>query len=66
MSSSVALPDRLLTRADVADLLGVSPDTVKFWRRHGRGPHGFLVGRHLRFHPDDVAEWIETQKDAAA
>lgn len=44
-----------------------SVETVCQWRRKRIGPRGFRVGRHLRFDPDDVRTWVESQlKEAAA
>jgi excisionase family DNA binding protein len=38
-----------LTRADVARLLGVSPNTVTRWAREGRLPCQLTLGGHHRF-----------------
>jgi len=38
-----------LTRADVARLLGVSPNTVTRWAREGRLPSQVTLGGHHRF-----------------
>jgi excisionase family DNA binding protein len=43
---------RYLTRADVARLLGVSPNTVSRWAREGKLPCQMTLGGHRRF---DVA-----------
>ncbi|MFD6322110.1 helix-turn-helix domain-containing protein [Streptomyces sp. NPDC058442] len=61
-----ALPDRYLTPVDLADLLGVPVETVYQWRRKQTGPRGFRVGRHLRFDPEDVRVWVESQMEGAA
>jgi len=39
----------LLTRAEVARLLGVSPNTVTRWAREGRLPSQVTLGGHHRF-----------------
>ncbi len=39
--------DRLLTDREVADMAGVSPNTVKYWRQTGTLPF-VKVGRHPR------------------
>ncbi|MET8457751.1 MULTISPECIES: helix-turn-helix domain-containing protein [Streptomyces] len=61
-----SLPDRYLTPLDLADLLGIPVETVYQWRRKQTGPRGFRVGRHLRFDPEDVRVWVETQMERAA
>ncbi|MBQ0986208.1 helix-turn-helix domain-containing protein [Streptomyces sp. WAC 00631] len=60
------LPTRYLTPIDLADLLGVPVETVYQWRRKRTGPRGFRVGRHLRFDPEDVRAWVESQMEGAA
>ncbi|MEU6318227.1 helix-turn-helix domain-containing protein [Streptomyces sp. NPDC047009] len=61
------LPARFLTPVDVADLLGVPLETVYQWRRKRIGPHGFRVGRHLRYDPEDVRAWVASlMEDEAA
>jgi excisionase family DNA binding protein len=41
--------DEYLTRADVARLLGVSPNTVSRWAREGRLTCQLTLGGHRRF-----------------
>lgn len=47
---------KLLTTAEVADLLGVKPDTIESWRVRGTGPSlpWVKVGRAVRYRPTDV------------
>ncbi|MGA5220161.1 helix-turn-helix domain-containing protein [Streptomyces cinereoruber] len=58
-----ALPDRYLTPTDLADLLGVPLETIYQWRRKRTGPHGFRVGVHLRYDPEDVRAWVGSLMD---
>jgi excisionase family DNA binding protein len=60
------LPERYLTPADLADLLGVPIETVYQWRRKRTGPRGFRVGRHLRYDPNDVRAWVGSLMEGAA
>ncbi|MFE4517863.1 helix-turn-helix domain-containing protein [Kitasatospora sp. NPDC056783] len=62
----VALPTRFLTPEDIAAMFGVPLETVYQWRRKRTGPPAFRVGRHLRYHPDAVAQWITDQTQQAA
>jgi excisionase family DNA binding protein len=50
---------QLLTARYLAELLQVPAKTIYAWRYKGQGPPGVLVGRHLRFRPEDVAAWLE-------
>ncbi|MEU1298951.1 helix-turn-helix transcriptional regulator [Streptomyces shenzhenensis] len=62
-----ALPTRFLTPDDLVEMFELpSVETVYQWRRKRTGPRGFRVGRHLRFDPDDVRAWVESQLKGAA
>ncbi|MFD5588286.1 helix-turn-helix transcriptional regulator [Streptomyces sp. NPDC127063] len=62
-----ALPTRFLTPDDLVEMFELpSVETVYQWRRKRTGPRGFRVGRHLRFDPDDVRAWVESQIKGAA
>ena len=52
---------QLLTVQELAELLQVPDKTIYSWRYRGEGPRGVTVGRHLRYRPQDVAAWLETQ-----
>ena len=54
--------ERLWTAADVAAYLGVPIKTVYAWRRRGRGPKGFRIGKHLRWRVATVFEWSLDQE----
>ncbi|MFJ2868479.1 helix-turn-helix domain-containing protein [Kitasatospora sp. NPDC087314] len=60
------LPINYLEPEDVAALFKVPLETVYQWRRKRTGPPGFRVGRHLRYHPDAVAQWVADQSREAA
>ncbi|MEV8308971.1 helix-turn-helix domain-containing protein [Streptomyces flavidovirens] len=61
------LPDRYLTPEDLASLLSVPIETVYGWRKKRTGPTGFRVGKHVRYDPGAVRDWIseQTTRDAA-
>jgi excisionase family DNA binding protein len=48
----------LLTARAVADLLGVSAETVLRWTRRGELPAIRLPGGAVRFREDDLDEWL--------
>lgn len=59
---------RLMTREEVADTLGVHPNTIDHWRRQGRFPQPvrFPGGRTIRWRPGDVERWVADQLGAEA
>jgi hypothetical protein len=40
-------------------LLGIPVQTVYQWRCQRTGPVGFRVGKHVRYDPRAVQEWID-------
>lgn len=54
--------DKLLTTIEVATLLGVAPETVRFWRHNGTGPPARKVGRFVRYRVADVEAWIDGRR----
>ena len=50
---------RLLTAREVADLLGVSAETVLRWTRRGELPAIRLPGGAIRFRQDELDGWLE-------
>jgi excisionase family DNA binding protein len=53
--------DRLLTAAEVADLLSVPESWIRRETRAGRLPH-VKLGRYKRYDWLAVAAWLETQR----
>ncbi len=41
--------ERLMTIADLSEMLGVPIDTLYGWRHRGEGPRGYSIGRHVRY-----------------
>jgi predicted DNA-binding transcriptional regulator AlpA len=51
--------ERLLTRADLAVILGLKPITVRCMERQGRLPKGIRLGhRTLRWRAADIEAWL--------
>jgi excisionase family DNA binding protein len=48
----------LMTVEEVADYLRVPVATLYRWRHQGTGPSAFRVGRHLRYDPAAVRQWL--------
>lgn len=53
---------RLLTTAQVAEMLNVPHTTLRAWRHKGEGPKSFALGkRAVRYVESDVTGWIDEQ-----
>lgn len=50
--------DGFFTERWLADFLCVPLPTMKAWRRAGRGPRFFRVGRGVRYLHTDVEAWL--------
>ena len=49
------------TEAQTAEVLGISPATLRTWRCLGRGPRFIKVGRSVRYREDLVHGWASKQ-----
>ncbi len=67
--TTVSLPEGtdadLLTLAEVAAVVRVPINTLRWWRQQGTGPRFFKIGRHLVTTIGELREWIEDQKRGA-
>jgi predicted DNA-binding transcriptional regulator AlpA len=52
---------RLMTRAEVAQLLALPEKTLVNWRYQGFGPPSFRVGKAVRYRRDEVERWLDEQ-----
>jgi hypothetical protein len=68
--STVSIPDGtdgdFLTLSEVAVILKVPVNTLRWWRQRGDGPASFKIGRHLVTTIGDLRSWIEDQKRGAS
>ncbi|MGV0646477.1 helix-turn-helix domain-containing protein [Mycolicibacterium sp. XJ2546] len=55
-----------VTQAEAADLLGLSPSTLRYWWYQGTGPKGFRVGRRVNYRREDVDAWLKHQVDTTS
>ena len=53
--------DRLLTIAEVSEMLRGPIATLRWWRHIGEGPRSFKIGRTVFYRESDVLAWIELQ-----
>lgn len=55
----------LLTARELADVLGVVPETVLRWKRRGDLPAVHLPGGAVRFRRDEFDAWLERRATGA-
>lgn len=58
-------PEKLWSLKEVSEFLQIPESTILTWRVDGKGPHGYRVGRYLRFRQSDVEVWLDAQADPA-
>lgn len=54
-----------MTRQQVAEYLGVNPQTIDDWRRDEGFPY-VRVGRTVRFHRETLDTWLRARMDGTA
>lgn len=52
--------DRLWGIKEVAAYLDVPVATLYQWRSHGYGPPGRRMGKHIRYLPEQVRDWVKS------
>lgn len=55
-----------LAPEELAQILHIPLNTVYSWRRNGKGPVGYKLGRHVRYAPSDVIAYLDTTRDDRA
>jgi len=50
--------EKLLTQAEVAEILGISEGTLERWRIYGKGPICIKVGGAARYSPSALSAYI--------
>jgi predicted DNA-binding transcriptional regulator AlpA len=58
------MAEKLLTVAQVADWLGIKPNTLHQWRCKGVGPLSIKIGTLTRYQESDVADYLERRAAA--
>ncbi len=55
---------KLLRRKQVAEILGISPQTLSLWKGSGEGPAYIAMPgeRQTYYDPEDLKIWIEERK----
>lgn len=60
MTSTTVNTERLLTRPEAAELLGLAPQTLANWASMGKGPRRVIVGsRSTRYRLSDLTAYME-------
>lgn len=57
--------EELLTFSEVAEVLKVSPNTLRWWRQQHTGPELFKMGRRLVSTVGDVRRFMRKQRLAS-
>lgn len=55
--------ETLMTGAELAARLGVSVETVRWWRKQGTGPRAIKVGRRVFYSERDVRLWTDKHRE---
>jgi len=63
--AAAATPEPLISIRELAQLLGTPVQTIYDWRKHGRGPRGYRLGRAVKFRPSEVETWLQQQREAS-
>jgi predicted DNA-binding transcriptional regulator AlpA len=54
---------RLLTSTELAEVFGLTHQTLRTWRLNGTGPPYFKVGdKAVRYDQEKVREWLEDRE----
>ncbi|MGH3745777.1 MAG: helix-turn-helix domain-containing protein [Micromonosporaceae bacterium] len=62
MSKAPQPTDSWMTSKEVAALLAVSTKTLDYWAHTRQGPPWTRVGRHRRYKPTEVNDWLAKQE----
>lgn len=54
-----------MTTEEVADHFRTAPETVRYWRHIGKGPHSFKVGRRVLYALEDVEAFERAARDGS-
>jgi predicted DNA-binding transcriptional regulator AlpA len=53
--------EQLMNEFGVAQMLNMSVRSVRRWRLFGQGPRYLKIGASVRYRPEDVRAWLESQ-----
>jgi predicted DNA-binding transcriptional regulator AlpA len=52
---------RLLKSKELADVFGLTDNTLRIWRMTGDGPPHYKIGKSVRYDEQKVREWLEVR-----
>jgi predicted site-specific integrase-resolvase len=55
----------LLTTAQTAQILAVHADTLRLWRKQGRGPDFVRVSTRYRYRPEAIEAFLKAGQERA-
>lgn len=58
--------EHLLRLEEVSEQTGIPVETLRYWRKQGRGPRSARIGRRVAYRASDVQAWIDAQFEASA
>lgn len=61
-STSVGLLNDWMPRRELAEIIGVSPDTLKRWETRRIGPPCIRIGRKVLYRRGAVRDWLLDQE----
>jgi predicted DNA-binding transcriptional regulator AlpA len=53
-----------MTTNQLAEKIGISAGTLRYWRAIDQGPASFSLGRRVVYRRSEVDRWIATQEQA--
>jgi predicted DNA-binding transcriptional regulator AlpA len=56
------IAERLLSPAEVEEMYNIPTTTLEKWRSLKMGPPYHKLGKHIRYKPKDVEQWIESKR----
>ena len=57
---------KYLTIAEVAEMLRMPVESVRYWRHIGKGPASFKLGRRVLYAIEDVEAFVDAARKASA
>lgn len=51
----------LMNFKDVSEMTGIPESTLRYYRKHRKGPRSALIGRRVMYRTDEVLDWINDQ-----